>query len=103
MNRIASLIALLLLAGCAGTTLDSSVDQELWVGKSRVDLVAAKGPPDSEQSILFGGSVLIFVSDDHRLTAIFPKGPTRHKCMTRFKVDEGGTIVDVSKSGNCHS
>lgn len=82
------LAALPALAGCLGVD-----NMESWKGHQAADLIYAWGPPDKQERLPDGRSVLSY-SSSHAI-----KG-TDYACEAMFRVDASGTVRDAEASGN---
>ena len=125
MLKITFIISLLVvLAGCAATENYKKYVRS-WVGKHSDNLSSSWGPPTSEETLLGGGKVLVFIKSEDvdfpgvTITTSKAYGPgwfgatntdyqTQHvpghkvnlSCVTSFITDSSGIIIDARWEGN---
>ena len=101
LNRM-SILILAGLTGCAASASNVPAADLAFLGKAKADVIRARGEPSRVTDYYFGGALLVYVSDEHPVTAIYPKGPAEHSCETRFSIGKTGLVEGVSRVGNCH-
>lgn len=101
--RIMSILLLAGLTGCAASASNVPAADLAFLGKTRADVIRARGEPSHVTDYIFGGALLVYISDEHPVTAIYPKGPAEHRCDTRFSIGKTGFVEEVSRTGKCHS
>jgi hypothetical protein len=81
--------------------LDSALSS--WVGQPRDALVRAWGPPNREEPLSTGGSLLIYHSGERQSDA--PEGETvagmLQRCRTEIETDSYGKVVRWQHHGQC--
>lgn len=88
MKRLAPLIGIALLAGCAG--LSAKIDS--WKGRSTDDLIRAWGPPSQSEN-LSDGSRVISYTGGHQISG------TTYDCRVWFTSDKAGKITAAEGEG----
>ena len=100
--KIMSIFLLAGVTGCAASASNVPAADLDFIGKTKADVIRARGEPGRVTNYYLGGALLVYVSDEHPVTAIYPKGPAEHRCETRFSINKLGVVADVSRIGNCH-
>lgn len=76
------------LAGCLGMD-----NLESWKGHSAADLIYAWGPPDKQEKLPDGRSVLSY-SHSHAIEG------TSYDCEATFRINASGTVEETDAEGN---